>query len=354
MTFNEIKNRILGFIKEADDTLDTRPDSLIYTAALAGSKEKEILYNRAEQILDESYADTASRENLIRRCKERGIYPKAATKAIVKGEFSGEVPLGTRFAHGEYIYITTEKIDTNIYKMECETVGIGGNYGIGDIYPIDNGLNLEYAKITKILIPGEDEEKTEDLRKRYFNSFESQAFGGNRADYKKKVNALQGVGGCKAKRTPFGGGTVGVVIISSSYDIPSAELISLVQNVLDPIETTGEGDGIAPIGHVVTVSGVKSKIINIETNITYQQGWISNDNQIYIEKELDNYYLELSQLWQDADNLIVRISQIESRLLNLPGVVDITDTKINGATTNISLESDEIPKRGDFNDKSIV
>ena len=43
------------------------------------------------------------------------------------------------------------------------------------------------------LMPGEEEEDTESLRSRYFAGFDSQAFGGNRADYKEKVKALDGV-----------------------------------------------------------------------------------------------------------------------------------------------------------------
>lgn len=43
------------------------------------------------------------------------------------------------------------------------------------------------------MIPGEDREDTEDLRTRYFNSFNAQAFGGNVQDYLEKTNAIPGV-----------------------------------------------------------------------------------------------------------------------------------------------------------------
>ena len=44
------------------------------------------------------------------------------------------------------------------------------------------------------LIPGEDEESDDAPSRRYFESLESQAFGGNIADYKNKVELLPGVG----------------------------------------------------------------------------------------------------------------------------------------------------------------
>ena len=51
-----------------------------------------------------------------------------------------------------------------------------------------------------MVIPGEDEEDTEVFRQRYMDSLNAQAFGGNRADYLEKVNAIPGVGGVKVYR----------------------------------------------------------------------------------------------------------------------------------------------------------
>lgn len=47
------------------------------------------------------------------------------------------------------------------------------------------------------MIPGEDEEDTEVFRQRYMDSLNAQAFGGNRADYLEKVNAIPGRGRCE-------------------------------------------------------------------------------------------------------------------------------------------------------------
>ena len=46
------------------------------------------------------------------------------------------------------------------------------------------------------------------------------------------------------------------------------------------------------------------------------------------------------------ENLVVRVSQIETKVLNVEGVIDITGTKINGGTQNISLASNAIPVLG--------
>ena len=40
---------------------------------------------------------------------------------------------------------------------------------------------------------------------------------------------------------------------------------------------------------------------------------------------------------------MVRISQIESRLLEIKGIIDIEDTQINGSTRNLYLSGEEVP-----------
>ena len=63
-------------------------------------------------------------------------------------------------------------------------------------------------------------------------------------------------------------------------------MIDLVQNTLDPEIKAGEGDGIAPIGHIVNVFGVKSVRINISANITYEQGYSFQNTQEHIHELL--------------------------------------------------------------------
>ncbi|MFF2797181.1 hypothetical protein [Lysinibacillus xylanilyticus] len=46
--------------------------------------------------------------------------------------------------------------------------------------------------------------------------------------------------------------------------------------------------------------------------------------------------------------MIVRISQIETRILGVDGVIDIANTKLNGIASNLELDKEAIPKRGTF------
>ena len=62
-----------------------------------------------------------------------------------------------------------------------------------------------------------------------------------------------------------------------------------------------------------------------------------------IDEAISNYLLELRKSWADNPYLVVRISQIETRLLNIKGIVDIANTKLNGASENLTLGKYEVP-----------
>ena len=344
ITYEVILQRMLDRVP---NNIDKREGSIIYNALAPAAVELQNMYIELDTILNESFADTQSRDYLIKRCAERGIIPEPATKAILKGEFNIDVPIGSRFSLDMLNYIVIEKISDGIFKLECETPGSEGNQQFGTLIPIDYIEGLTSAELTELLIPGEDEEDTESLRERYFNSLESQSFGGNIADYKEKTKQLPGVGGVKVYPVWNGGGTVKLVIIDSTYNVPSSTLIDAVQTAVDPIQNQGKGVGFAPIGHVVTVEGVSATTININTNITYQEGWTWADIEPYVHKAIDDYFFELASSWENENNLIVRISQIETRILNIAGVVDIENTTINGQAQNFVLGADNIPVRGE-------
>lgn len=346
ITFEVILQRMLDRVPSS---VDKREGSIIYDALAPAAVELQLMYIEADTILTETYADTASRTYLIKRAAERGITPSAASNSILKGTFNINVAIGSRFTLGDLNYIVTEKITDLQFKLMCETKGAEGNIHIGSLMPIDYIEGLTSAELVEVLIPGEDDEDTELLRSRYFETLESQAYGGNISDYRVKTNALQGVGGVKVYPVWSGGGTVKLVIINSQFGKPSTALVTAVQNAIDPVASQGQGVGLAPIGHIVTVASVTEQAVNITSTITYQSGWVWLDVKSQIEASIDAYFLELNQVWADTTNLVVRISQIETRLLGVAGIIDIAATEINGLQQNLSLGADSIAVRGVVN-----
>jgi len=298
-------------------------------------------------ILNEAFGDTASREYLIRRAKERGLTPEPATHAILKGEFtpSSIDVLNKRFNLGSLNYVVTELISPGVYKVQCETAGTIGNQYLDDIIPIDYIEGLETAKLTQVLIPGEDEEDTEVFRQRYFASFGEKSYGGNVTDYLTKTNSIPGVGSTKVTPIWDGGGTVKLTILDATYNKASSTLIDAVQNAIDP-SPQGEGWGIAPIGHIVTVDTVEEVTVDIAANITFDTGYSWEALQTQAIAALEDYMLELRSDWANQGSLIVRIAQIETRLLAIEGIIDISGTTINGDANNLTLTTYQIPVLG--------
>lgn len=344
-----------SLLKKVPSNVDKREGSVIWDALAPAAAEMTQLYIEMDWMLNQYFADTADREHLIRRAAERGLSPKSAGYAILKGVFNRNVPIGSRFSLYELNYVVIEEIDRIgfVYQLQCETVGSIGNKNFGTLIPIDYIAGLSYAELTELLIPGEDEEETEAFRERYINSFSPKAYGGNRADYMEKINAIQGVGGCKAYRTTneageLVGGHVKCVIITSEYTEASEELVYNVQGKLDPEGCAGEGYGLAPIGHQVHVTSVIPVPVNIDTILLLEPGYVFEDVRIYLEEVLDHYLLELNRTWAKRETLTVRISQIESDFLDVDGIMDIRDTKINGKEENLVLGTDFISVRGEI------
>lgn len=343
MSYDLILQRMLARVS---DSVDKREGSIIYDAIAPAAMEMMLMYLELNNVINESFGDTASRAYLIKRAAERGLEPTPATYAILKGEFNMDVEIGARFSCSSLNYAVTEKIDNYSYRLQCETIGVDGNKNFGTLIPIDYIDGLTTATLTELLIPGEDEEDTEIFRDRYFASFDSQAFGGNQADYIEKTNAISGVGGVKVYPVWNGGGTVKLVILDSEWNCPSDELIELVQETVDPIEGSGTGLGFAPIGHVVTVVAVDEVTVDVEATFTFIDGYDFDTSVASITAAIEEYFSELRQDWDGEDAIIVRVSQIETRILSLSCILDIEGTTINSSTKNIVLGADDVPVLG--------
>ena len=343
MTYENILNDMLSRVPS---NVDKREGSIIYDALAPAALKLAEMYFQLRNYVDLFFADTAVGEFLERRTAELGINRRPATKAMRKIVTTGPVDVGTRWGLEDTTYVIMEKITDTEYKAECEQLGSIGNAYSGTLDNIDN-ISGVTAEITDILIPGEDEETDESLRQRYFESLVSQAYGGNILDYKEKVSALPGVGGVKVEPVWNGGGTVKLIIIDSEYNKPSDTLINEIQTAVDPEQNQGEGYGIAPIGHVVTVVGVDEVEIDVESEITLQTGYTWEDVKPAVEAAINDYFKELLSEWVESNSLVIRISQIEVRILDVAGILDVQNTKLNGQQQNIEIGPYEIPVLGE-------
>lgn len=353
MTYQTILARLMTKALEEYPNADVREGSIIHMAHAPASVEFQNVYIELGSMWDELFADTASREYLIRRAAERGITPVQATFGEFKGVFNAEAEIvvgETRFGIDIYTFLVVEQLSTTEYKLVCETAGKAANAITGTLIPLTEVNNLLNAELVECLIPGEEEEETESLRERYFDSLSATAYGGNAADYKLKVGSLTGVGSVKVFPAWNGGGTVKLVLLDSDYGIPNEVLVESVQTQVDPVTNSGEGVGIAPIGHSVTVVAANGVTINVASKLTYAEGYKWSDIETNVQTAVENYLLGLRQTWEDSDIITVRVTGVEQALLSVTGIVDLAGTTINGGTANIVLASEQVPIRGDVVD----
>ncbi len=347
MTFDFIIEKMLG---EVSSEFDKREGSIIYDALAPAALELAQLYADLDCVLNQVFADTADREYLIRRAYERGVIPYEASCSRVKAVFNIDVGLGSRFNLGDVNFAAAEYEGTDengyyVYILECETAGTAGNI-TGTLIPIDNISGLSYAAAEEITVYGDDEEDTEDFRERYFDSINNIAFGGNIADYKEKVKAMDGVGGVKVYRADdwLGAGTVKIVITTTENTTPSDELVETVKEALDPSDREGEGEGLSPIGHIVTVAAAASVSFNVGCTLVTDG---TNENlQTDAETALSEYADELNEKWEDTETITVYISGIIAKLVAVEGVTDVYNVTVNGSEANLTLTDDSVAALG--------
>jgi len=358
-TFEVILARMMERVTAARDR---REGAIIWDSNASSAVELQLIYLALDDILVESWGDSASREFLIRRAAERGITPFPATHAILRGVFtpSDADITGRRFSmpNTALTYIVEGVVDDEIggWFVRCEQLGSEGNHFFGSVVPIWGGNpRIATAELTELLIPAQDVESTESIRQRYFHSFNERAFGGNIRDYQVNVRAIEGVGAVKVTPIWDGGGTVLLTILDAQHNPATDVLIDKVQEIIDP---TGDhmGLGLAPIGHVVTVQTADVETINITTQLTFAGGFNWEIVQAPVIALMEAYMLELRQDWENQDvltpmglfqnPLVVMISQINSRILSVTGVVDIQNTTINGVAANFEIHKYSIPILG--------
>lgn len=343
ISFEKTMSRMLDTIS---DDFDKRETSIIYQAVAMVVPELMLLQSDIELMEDEAFPDSCNYNSLVRFSGLRNIHPRQATRGVVIAEFSKDIEIGTRFNCEERNYEVLEKINTNKYKLIAEETG--HIESIGDLTPINDMPDLRTAKITSVYLDGREEESLESLRKRYMESLDYQAFGGNRADYIEKVTSVDGVGACKVFRRPKATssevGKITIVIVDTTYKNASRELIKNVASILTPTED-GEGAGLAPIGHKITVVGAEKQTVNVKTRITIERD-IDNITRD-LTKAIEEYLHELRTGFGSDEATVVRISAIENKILGIKGVIDVSSTTINGVEKNLTIEDKSIPVIGE-------
>lgn len=354
------------------DNLDKREGSIIYDALAPVCfllAEQNIRLNHIYQNTFVAYSQGAA---LDLRAQEQGLTRYSATYAVKKvyvtdGEGNPTtVPIGARFSTISsgtaliYAITSTYSVDgieqPGYYEATCETAGVVGNNYTGNLVAITNLSNVSQAVMSDLLIPARDEETDDELRTRYLERVNQKSFGGNVSQYREELKAISGVGAVQIYPVWNGGGTVKLSVIDADYNVLTEDFIDELKEMIDPENNSGEGLGIAPIGHKVTVTTPSEVDINVTSTITLISGYSISQVEDGIKATISDYIDTLRQSWGNADgtnnySVGVYIAKINASILSIEGIANVTNTTINGSTTDLVLTENattqQLPKMGE-------
>ena len=370
-TYKYLMSQALSFV---DDSLDKREGSIIYDALAPACYVLAGYYMQLYQVVKNSFAVTATGEWLDQRVKESGITRREATAAVKRADFTDDagqaaiVRIGTRWSTvsstNPITYRVTAQYEqkgapvAGAYELTCETLGTIGQEYTGPIIPVDFVKGVAAATMSTTLIPGRDEETDDELRERYFDQMSAKAFGGNISDYRNKTREIIGVGDLQIYPVWNGGGTVKLSIVDTAFRAASNEFVQEVQNLIDPVNASGvqgDGLGIAPIDHKVTVVAPEEVAVNITASIVLQVPYEVGQVQPAVEQAIEAYMVELRHDWATPNEfneyaLSVYASRITAAIVGVPGISNVTNVRLNGTAADITLQQtgqkQQIPVKG--------
>lgn len=376
-TYEYILERALARIPS---DVDKRQGSIIFDALSPACYELAMGYADLKLVLQRAYAVTADGIYLDYRANERGIYRELATHAIKKAIFKDSngaymnVPLGSKFktitVEGGILYTTKENLkdpSTGIdivgqFKLKCDEAGIIGNTYTGELLSLEYINGLTEATMEDLITAGSNEEDDVSLYTRYEAKINEPPFGGNFSNYKENVAAIDGVGQVQVYPTWNGGGTVKISATDSQNEPLSAEKINEITKYLDPPNASGEkgdGLGLAPIGHRVTVVTPTKLTVDVDVTLVLLPGWTIGQVVANVQTNITKYFESLVDNWGREQNelktysTIIYRTNIAAYTLQVAGIATVSQVLLNNVNADIILEESsavqQIPALGVMN-----
>lgn len=337
-------------LNSVPDTYDKREGSFIYDALAPAAEQIENIETKIEEVKDKFIIDNLSGDELTKRVNSiTGIERRAATKATGTVTLTGtgtinegdlfETESGVQFRAVETVNIS----ESGTVNVEAVIAGTIGNVASNTITLFPVTLPGFTAVTNESPTTGGFEEESDaDLKTRYYERLRTPATSGNKAHYVNWAKEISGVGDARVIPLWNGDNTVKVVIIDSNRQPADQSLIDAVQEYIDP-NSSGLGEGQAPLGAFCTVVSATGVTINVNAKVTL--GNISLAQvQSDIEQALTQYLYDIA-----FKESFVSYARVGNAILNVPEVLDYTNLLINGGTANINIGTEEVAILGTVN-----
>lgn len=347
-TGNSYQNLLRSMLDRVPDTYDKRDGSFFQIALGAAAYALEEFYIGLSQVQEMAFIQTAVGQALDYLAVIGGVRRKRATPAVRLGEFDAPVPLGARFStigDGLNFTVTAAGGQPGEYQLTAETPGSVGNQYSGAVLPITFIEGLSSARLTDILVPGDDAETDEELRQRLIAAMTDRPFGGNIAAYRESILAVDGVGQVQVYPTWNGGGTVKCSILGADLLPASATLVENVQAMIDPPLGSGQGLGMAPIGAKVTITSPQTVTVNMRAGVTLRPGMTLGQVRPLVQAAVEGYLTDIRKNWgkpvagtSQEYACTVYASRVLAAILSCQGLVNASGVLLNENPADILLE----------------
>lgn len=340
-TKEAILDRMLALV---NPLIDKAQGSIVYDMQSPAAIEIALAYIELDRLLDQGFADTTFGELLDRRVGEMGITRKAAVKSAGQVTFAGTdgtvIPAGTVLSteSTDPVYFTTNAAATiaagsvSVAATE-QGGGVRGNVAAGEIKIVVGDLaGSVTVSNAAAFIGGVDAESDESLLLRYYDRVRTPGTSGNANQYKEWAKEIAGIADAKVYPVWNGAGTVKVVLLDGNQRAPTA---AKVTEVADHIEA------VRPIGATVTVQGVVEVPIDVVLDATIASYTTLEEVTAQLTAGLKEYLSGLA--FKDP---LVRYTQVQRVVLDVPEIVDYVGLTVNGGTSNIEIADGSVAVLG--------
>jgi uncharacterized phage protein gp47/JayE len=346
----QINADMLGYISD-----EYEKSTGFLTADLVKSNSIELakVYVAIQELLNKVDIELLTGDELAKYVKQRkGIIKKQATfaKAILTiNGTNATINVGDLFSTANNVQfesLETKVINgTDTIEVQCTQSGSIGMVGANSI----TMMPITIAGVTSVTnlqasYDGFEAESDVSLRSRYYEALQTPATSANIYHYLMWSKSIKGVGNAKVFPLWNGDNTVKVLIINADMQPTSVDLVSEVQNYIDPKgvnnETWGTGKGQAPIGAYCTVESAIGKAVNIEVDVDNASGYTLDEIKANIETKVKDYLKTIA--FSKTVNYVSR-AKIGQLILESEGVLDYRNLIVNGsATDNVLVADNEV------------
>lgn len=340
-SYDAVMERMLSRITDEEDK---RPGSPVRDLLSPYAIELAMVYIEMDNVLNLGFIDSSYGEYVDRRAAEQDLTRKPSV--VASGTLTLSGPAGTEVPAGSIVstdddepvtFVTLNAVIIGDSPTQVDAVsivgGLGGNVEAGAIVRVRGDLSGVVTVTNEAsFIGGFDAETDDELIARYKEKVSRPAASGNRFDYEQWAKEVAGISDAKCYPLWNGPGTVKVVVTNSERRSPS-------QSVIDSVIT--HIGAKHPIGANVTVSGVTEVPIDVSAKITLTGKGTLAQARTEIAAGITAYFR-----WFAFVQSVIRYTQIGNVLLEASDVLDYEDLRINGVSSNIELQTDEVPVLG--------